>query len=36
MGVKRYELGDAQWKRLTPMLPGKAGDWGRTGADNQL
>ncbi len=36
MGVKRYELGDAQWERIAPLLPGKAGDPGRTGADNRL
>ncbi len=36
MGVKRYELNDAQWERIAPLLPGKAGDPGRTGADNRL
>jgi transposase len=36
MGVKRYELGDAQWERIAPMLPGKPGDRGRSGADNRL
>jgi hypothetical protein len=36
MGVKRYELSDAQWDRVAPLLPGKAGDPGRTGADNRL
>ena len=36
MGVKRYELSDAQWARIAPMLPGKATDPGRTGADNRL
>ena len=36
MGVKRYELSDAQWERVAPLLPGKAGDPGRTGADNRL
>ena len=36
MGVKRYELSDAQWARVVPLLPGKAGDRGRTGADNRL
>ena len=25
-----------QWKRLEPLLPGKAGDPGRTAADNRL
>ena len=36
MGVKRYELSEAQWLRIAPMLPGKATDPGRTGADNRL
>ena len=36
MGVKRYELGEAQWKRIAPLLPGKAGDPGPTGSDNRL
>ena len=34
--VKRYELTDAQWQRIEGLLPGKAGDPGRTGADNRL
>jgi len=34
--AKRYELTAAQWKRLEPRLPGKAGDPGRTAVDNQL
>ncbi len=29
-------LNDAQWKRVAPLLPGKAGDPGRTAADNRL
>jgi transposase len=33
--VKRYELNEAQWRRIETMLPGKAGDPGRT-ADNRL
>ena len=33
--VKRYELNDAQWRRVEAMLPGKAGDPGRT-ANNRL
>jgi transposase len=33
--VKRYELNDAQWRRIEAMLPGKAGDPGRT-ANNRL
>jgi putative transposase len=36
MGVKRYELSDSQWERIGPLLPGKASDPGRTGADNRL
>jgi transposase len=34
--TKRYELTTAQWKRLEPLLLGKAGDPGRTAADNRL
>ena len=34
--VGRYELSDAQWQRIAGMLPGKAGDRGRTAADNRL
>ena len=33
---KRYELSEAQWARVAPMLPGKAADPGRTGGDNRL
>jgi transposase len=33
--VKRYELTDAQWRRISDLVPGKAGDPGRTGADNR-
>lgn len=36
MAVKRYELSEAQWRRIAPLLPGKAGDPGRSGADNRL
>jgi transposase len=36
MGIKRYELSDVQWRRIGPMLPGKAGDPGRTASDNRL
>lgn len=36
MGVKRYELSEAQWGRISPLLPGKADDPGRSGADNRL
>jgi transposase len=34
--VKRYELSDAQWVRVRDILPGKAGDPGRSAADNRL
>ena len=33
--MKRYELTDAQWRRIEGFVPGKAGDPGRTGADNR-
>ena len=36
MATKRYELRDAQWLRIAALLPGKAGDPGRTGSDNRL
>jgi putative transposase len=36
MSVKRYELSQAQWERIAPLLPGKAGDPGRTATDNRL
>ncbi len=36
MAAKRYELSDMQWQRIAPLLPGKAGDPGRSGADNRL
>ena len=36
MRAKRYELSDAQWERIAPVLPGKAGDPGRTAADDRL
>jgi len=28
-------LRDDQWERISPLLPGKAGDPGRTAADNR-
>jgi len=34
--VGRYELSEAQWRRIFELLPGKPGDPGRTGADNRL
>jgi putative transposase len=36
MGIKRYELSEAQWRRIEAMLPGKASDPGRTARDNRL
>jgi transposase len=36
MGIKRYELSEAQWRRIEAMLPGKASDPGRTAEDNRL
>ena len=36
MAPKRYELSEAQWLRIEPLLPGKVGDPGRSGADNRL
>ena len=36
MSAKRYELSQAQWERVAPLLPGKVGDPGRTAADNRL
>ena len=36
MSAKRYELSQVQWERVAPLLPGKAGDPGRTAADNHL
>ena len=36
MGIKRYELSEAQWVRIEPLLPGKQSDPGRTGGDNRL
>ena len=36
MAAKRYELTEAQWSRISPLLPGKAGDPGRTATDNRL
>ena len=34
MGIKRYEVSEAQWERIAPLLPGKAG--GRTAQNNRL
>jgi transposase len=32
---KRYELTEAQWNQIKDLLPGKAGDRGRTAKDNR-
>ena len=34
--AKRYEVSVWQWGRISALVPGKAGDPGRTGADNRL
>ncbi len=34
--MNRNVLSDAQWQRMAPLLPGKPGDPGRSGADNRL
>jgi len=36
MATRRYELSDAQWRRIEPLLAGKVGDPGRSGVDNRL
>jgi hypothetical protein len=33
--VKRCELSERQWERVKDLLPGKAGDPGRSGRDNR-
>ena len=34
--MSRRKLTDYQWEKLKDMIPGKAGDPGRTGTDNRL
>ena len=34
--MNRWVLKDEQWERVAPLLPGKAGDPGRTGSNNRL
>lgn len=36
MTKRRYEISDAQWARIAPLLPGKATDRGVTARDNRL
>ncbi len=33
--MDRSVLSDAQWNKIAPLLPGKPGDPGRSGADNR-
>lgn len=35
MGSLRYELSEAQWRRLEPLLPGRLGTVGRPAQDNR-
>lgn len=34
--MRRHEVTDEQWNRIKDLLPGKAGDPGRTAKDNRL
>ena len=34
--MDRFVLSDMQWARMAELIPGKAGDPGRTGTDNRL
>ncbi|TWA76872.1 transposase [Azospirillum brasilense] len=34
--MDRWVLRDDQWERIVPLLPGKAGDPGRSGVNNRL
>ena len=36
MGVGRYGLTEVQWRRIEPLLPGRAGTIGRPALDNRL
>ncbi|KTT96757.1 transposase [Sphingomonas yabuuchiae] len=36
MGIRRYELSEAQWSRIALLVPGKTADPGRRGSDNRL
>lgn len=36
MGLDGDEVSEAAWKKLSPQLAGKAGNVGRTAADNRL
>ena len=34
--MDRLIVSDEQWERVAPLLPGKVGDPGRSGADNRM
>ncbi len=34
--MRRHEISDEQWERISHLLPGKASDPGRTAGDNRL
>lgn len=34
--LTQHALSDEVWKRIEPLVPGKAGDPGRNAADNRL
>jgi len=34
--LSRHDLPDADWDRIEPLLPGRAGGHGRVGADNRV
>ena len=34
--MRRYEITDQQWTKIEPLLPGKAGDVGRSAVNNRL
>jgi putative transposase len=36
LSMRRHEISDEQWAAIGRVLPGKAGDPGRTAADNRL
>lgn len=36
MAVKRYELNETQWSRVSSLVSGKAGDPGRSETDNRF
>ena len=33
--MRRYEISDENWERISPLLPGKKSDPGRTAEDNR-